>query len=318
MTFSKNGVIEDTYGGIDIGEVGDLWYVVGSKVQTTYGNASFTGLADYSATDGNWYYITDGKVDYDCTETGIFKNKNGWWVVVDGIVDFDVDTAVNTTVNGTTAYWYISGGKVMTSYTGVADFKIDDAWRYIKNGQVNYSANTVAKNKNGWWCVKDGVVVFDDQLTAAAQFVGANTSSSASDSARMEAAFKALSKYSYKRYTYTGDPTASDMPTFAKQMFANKQGNCYRYAAAFAYIANALGYDSRVAVGKISSASGGMTPHGWTEVKVSGTWYICDANMQMNHQNINSYMRTESNYAYKHSCSARYTMTVSNGTVTWK
>lgn len=103
-----------------------------------------------------------------------------------------------------------------------------------------------------------------------------------------------------------------------KNMLSKKKGNCYRYAASFAYIARVLGYDSRVGVGKISSRRGGMTPHGWTEVKFGKKWYMCDANMQKNYPSINSYKKTSSSYAYRHSCSKRYRMTVKDGKVTWK
>ena len=107
------------------------------------------------------------------------------------------------------------------------------------------------------------------------------------------------------------------MSDYANYMFVNGRGNCFRYAASFACIAKVLGYESRVAVGEISSSRGGMTPHGWTEVNVGGTWYMCDANMQRNRPEINSYLRTEANYAYRHSCAARYTLIIQKGGVSW-
>ena len=177
----------------------------------------------------------------------------------------------------------------------------------------------VAKNKisGSSYYGSDGVLVSAAEIKQAVAFVNAHSSSSQSNANRLYACYQYLwQNYPYARYYDT--PNISSMPGYANTMFSKKSGNCYRYAAAFAYIARVLGYDSRVAVGMISSASGGMTPHGWTEVKVGNTWYICDANMQRNIPSINSYMKTDSTYAYAHSCHARYTLTVSKGQVIWK
>ncbi len=327
VTFKTNSVIKDKDGTID-GTV-SWYYVVGSQVKL-----NFTGLADYSNENG-WWYINNGKVTFDVNTvaknkngwwyvlgskvqfgfTGLanYPNENGWWYIKDGHVDFNA----NTVAKNKNGWWYVLGGKVQFNFTGLADYPNENGWWYINGGKVNFNYTGVAKNKNGWWYVTDSQVLFDDALTYAAQFVGKYTKTSQSVSEKLQTCFNALWKnYTYKRYYET--PSAASMPQYAIDMFKNKQGNCYRYAAAFAYIAKALGYETRVGVGQISAAAGGMTPHGWTEVKVGSTWYICDANMQMNHPGINSYMRTESNYPYRHTCSARYTMSVADRKVTWK
>ncbi len=393
VNFDKNSVLKDTNGAL--GSKGAWYYVVGSKVQTSY-----TGVADYKNSNG-WWYVENGKVDFSANT--VAKNKNGWWYVLDGKVQFGftglanysneygwwyiqdgkVDFSKNTVAKNKNGWWYVLGGKVQFGFTGLADYSNSNGWWYINSGKVTFDVDTVAKNKNGWWYVKDskvdfsysgsaqnengwwyisngkvdfnvgtvvkegsdwvyyyngkrntsytgvapnengwwyvykGKVVFDDVLTYAAQFVGKYSTTSQSTSAKLQSCYNALwSKYPYKRYYES--PSASKMAQFALDMFKNKQGNCYRYAAAFAYIAKVLGYEARVGVGQISAAAGGMTPHGWTEVKVGSTWYICDPDMQMNHPGVNSYMRTESNYAYRHTCSARYTITTSSEGATWK
>jgi hypothetical protein len=67
---------------------------------------------------------------------------------------------------------------------------------------------------------------------------------------------------------------------YATNMLLNGKGNCYGYAAAFAYIAKGLGFDSRVCSGMVQSALGGRTPHAWTEVKLGQKWFIFDSEMQ--------------------------------------
>ncbi len=216
-------------------------------------------------------------------------------------------------------WYYYTDGQIDTSVTEVKKGTVDDVngWWNVVAGKVT-RGETVAKNANGWWYVYNGKVLFDDALTYAAQFVGANTTTGQTNSAKLAACYRVLwSTYPYVR-TYGDSPNASVISQYAIDMFKNKKGNCFRYAASFACIAKVLGYDSRFAHGMISSASGGMTPHGWTEVYNDGQWLICDPDMQMNYPNINSYMQTESSYAYRHTCTARYTLTVTASGAVWK
>lgn len=82
----------------------------------------------------------------------------------------------------------------------------------------------------------------------------------------------------YKRTYET--PTGNWTPGYAYECLTTGKGNCYRYAAAYAYLLKAAGFESRVAYGNISAARGGLTPHSWTEVNLNGVWYIVDCEMQ--------------------------------------
>ncbi len=175
VTFSKNSVIQDTKKKIN--GKSDWWYVVGSKVQT-----SFTGLADYSNSNG-WWYINNGKVTFDqntvaqnkngwyyvedskviFSYNGFAKNSNGWWYIESGKVTFNKNSVIQDTnkkIDGAKSWWYVVGSKVQTNFTGLADYSNSNGWWYIKDGKVDFSMNTVAKNKNGWWYVLDGKVQF--------------------------------------------------------------------------------------------------------------------------------------------------------------
>ncbi len=88
VTFKMNGVLKDNTGAI--GDAGDWYYVVESKVQTDY-----TGIADYKNSYG-WWYVDGGKVDF--SYTGAAQNVYGWWYVKDGKVDFTYNGTV--TVSG--------------------------------------------------------------------------------------------------------------------------------------------------------------------------------------------------------------------------
>ncbi len=319
ITDVMKGIVNDTSGwwnvidgkvtpGVTVAKNGNGWWYIDE-----------TGMVDFNANTvaknaNGWWYILDGKVQFGFTGLANYKNANGWWYIVDGKVDFN-HNGVDKNKNG---WWYVTGGKVQFGYTSVANYKNANGWWYIKEGKVDFSANTVAKNNNGWWYVNNGKVLFDDALTYAAQFVGTNTTTGQSNSSKLSTCYRVLwSTYPYQRY-YGDNPSASVMSQYAIDMFKNKKGNCYRYAASFACVAKVLGYNSRVGCGMISSVSGGMTPHGWTEVYNNGQWLICDPDMQMSYPNTNVYMITESNYPYRHTCSARYTLTVTDAGAVWK
>ncbi len=98
LTRKDNTVIKDTKGVL--GDKGEWYYVVGSKVQS-----SFTGLANYKNASG-WWYITEGRVDR--TFTGIAQNKNGWYYIKNGKVQHGFTGTV--TAGGTT--YSVTNGKV--------------------------------------------------------------------------------------------------------------------------------------------------------------------------------------------------------------
>ena len=101
----------------------------------------------------------------------------------------------------------------------------------------------------------------------------------------------------YKR-TYdvpSGDWTRQ----YAMDVYSTGKGNCYRYTAAFAYLAKELGYDVRICTGTIKAARGGVTPHGWAEINIGGTWYICDPDMGDVKGRSNYYLKTFEQYPVK-------------------
>lgn len=105
-----------------------------------------------------------------------------------------------------------------------------------------------------------------------------------------------LDRTTYKRTYET--PSGDWTKQYASDIYDTGYGNCYRYAAAFAYLAKGLGYEVHVCTGKIQAARGGVTPHGWVEVKIGDQWLICDPDMQ-DAKHSNYYMRTYENYPVK-------------------
>ncbi len=138
-----------------------------------------TVSADIINLSGTWTYCVNGEPDY--TYTGLAKNSNGWWYVEDGIVEFDETGFVHNgfewvyaenskvgydqegmyegEVDGVKGTWYVSGGVAQTSINGLMDKSVDGNWYYLDYGRVN-ETTTVAKNKNGWYYVNNGIVDF--------------------------------------------------------------------------------------------------------------------------------------------------------------
>lgn len=98
---------------------------------------------------------------------------------------------------------------------------------------------------------------------------------------------------------YSGNKLATgatgwDIP-YAIEMYQNGGGNCYRYAALFCWLARGLGYDANVVAGSVPSYSGWNNPHGWVEIHIDGTTYVCDPDLKHENPGYNWYMVTYDN-----------------------
>ena len=86
--------------------------------------------------------------------------------------------------------------------------------------------------------------------------------------------------YEYVRVTWgIGVPGWSR--TYALNMLKSGGGSCYSYASAYAYLVKAALPDLNVRVGwgSTPAAGGGLTPHGWCEINIDGTWFVFDPDL---------------------------------------
>ncbi len=209
-------------------------------------------------------------------------------------------------------YYLCGDGKVATG------FKVISGNRYYFNEDgIKQVSTIVGDSETGYYYVDTtGVVCTDEATQAAATWLMENTDSTMTRAEKLKAAFDYLwKKMKYKR-TY-GIPGAEDFTDYAAEMLTTKEGNCFKYAASFAVFAKILGYETRVVVGDTISYSGDWTSHGWTEVKVDGSWYLCDPDLQMNYPNINAYMIKWSKWPYRCQVDTKYYLTTMNGTLIW-
>lgn len=104
-------------------------------------------------------------------------------------------------------------------------------------------------------------------------------------SASVQKNLKALFQYVEKNYNYKHvigfNATKGWEKKYAQEMLASEHGSCYHFAALYAFLAKkASGYQVRVCIGKTNGFEAARWQfHGWCEVKVKGTWYVCDPNL---------------------------------------
>ncbi|MCC8066414.1 MAG: transglutaminase-like domain-containing protein, partial [Clostridiales bacterium] len=98
---------------------------------------------------------------------------------------------------------------------------------------------------------------------------------------------KKLFKYAEKNWLYSRASSftdADDTVQYAFSILKNNTGSCYHFAAGYAYLARqALGdnskYKVRIAVGQTNGFGYGLQSHAWVEIRIKGTWYIFDSNL---------------------------------------
>ena len=104
-------------------------------------------------------------------------------------------------------------------------------------------------------------------------------------------------EYVASRFTYLkqeGDPEGDWQDwsvEYAKEMYRNGEGNCYRSASLMCWLARRLGYEARVVVGTVPTEHG-PGAHAWVEVDKDGETYLIDATFHRSMTDRDFFMRT--------------------------
>lgn len=106
-----------------------------------------------------------------------------------------------------------------------------------------------------------------------------------------KAAFKWSSSIPYYRNVPSVPSGQKHTEYYATFGFTYSKGNCYVMAATYYQMAKLLGYEVYLVEGMVPKVGGGVTPHGWCEVVVNGTTYVCDPDFQYS-TGRNGYMFT--------------------------
>lgn len=72
----------------------------------------------------------------------------------------------------------------------------------------------------------------------------------------------------------------ANIVALAYGMLMSNQGVCDHYSAAFVVMTRAIGLESYLVTGQVRSQGGGYTGHTWVNIRINGTYYIFDPQVQ--------------------------------------
>ena len=212
--------------------------------------------------------------------------------------------------SGSYTYYYLKGKKVTGWNT------IDGCDYYFSPSSGRLVKNAVAGEGSTLYYVgEDGKKVDDKTMNAAVAYIRNHTTASQTNLQKLEACYKALmNQGSYERFY--DKVSMSKIPDYAYYQLTTSKGNCYRAAAGLAYIAKALGFDTRVASGAVSSRpTGNLSTHGWTEIRSGGDWTMSDISMGRSWKQYNLFMMKSKLYPFRLARYEYYHLSAVNGRI---
>ena len=259
-----------------------------------------TSYTDTSAKKGNVYSYTLRCLDKNGNLISSYISNTKYYhngALADGKI----------TVNGKP--YYFSKGLFRSGYQKI------NGKRYYYNSKGEVVKNTIVGSKReGWYYAdKNGVCCESEEMRLAAEYMMTYCKGNTLNE-RMKTGFLYMAKnFPYHR-TYDHPKKASDLPALAIDLFKNKKGNCFRYAAAFACTARIAGYRSRVVIGDTLGS-----PHGWVEVLVNGKWLICDPDAQLPGYKVPDYKPyMMKKHYWTLNPHVKCEVTIENGKAVWK
>ena len=272
-------------------------------------NTSWSRLAD--VTEGTSYTDTSAKKGnvYSYTLRCLDKNGNLISSYISNTKYYHNGALADgkITVNGKP--YYFSKGLFRSGYQKI------NGKRYYYNSKGEVVKNTIVGSKReGWYYAdKNGVCCESEEMRLAAEYMMTYCKGNTLNE-RMKTGFLYMAKnFPYHR-TYDHPKKAADLPALAIDLFKNKKGNCFRYAAAFACTARIAGYRSRVVIGDTLGS-----PHGWVEVLVNGKWLICDPDAQLPGYKVPDYKPyMMKKHYWTLNPHVKCEVTIENGKAVWK
>ena len=272
-------------------------------------NTSWSRLAD--VTEGTSYTDTSAKKGnvYSYTLRCLDKNGNLISSYISNTKYYHNGVLANGKIAVNGKPYYFSKGLFRSGYQKI------NGKRYYYNSKGEVVKNTIVGSKReGWYYAdKNGVCCESEEMRLAAEYMMTYCKGNTLNE-RMKTGFLYMAKnFPYHR-TYDHPKKAADLPALAIDLFKNKKGNCFRYAAAFACTARIAGYRSRVVIGDTLGS-----PHGWVEVLVNGKWLICDPDAQLPGYKVPDYKPyMMKKHYWTLNPHVKCEVTIENGKAVWK
>ena len=272
-------------------------------------NTSWSRLAD--VTEGTSYTDTSAKKGnvYSYTLRCLDKNGNLISSYISNTKYYHNGVLANGKIAVNGKPYYFSKGLFRSGYQKI------NGKKYYYNSKGEVVKNTIVGSKReGWYYAdKNGVCCESEEMRLAAEYMMTYCKGNTLNE-RMKTGFLYMAKnFPYHR-TYDHPKKAADLPALAIDLFKNKKGNCFRYAAAFACTARIAGYRSRVVIGDTLGS-----PHGWVEVLVNGKWLICDPDAQLPGYKVPDYKPyMMKKHYWTLNPHVKCEVTIENGKAVWK
>ena len=272
-------------------------------------NTSWSRLAD--VTEGTSYTDTSAKKGnvYSYTLRCLDKNGNLISSYISNTKYYHNGVLANGKIAVNGKPYYFSKGLFRSGYQKI------NGKKYYYNSKGEVVKNTIVGSKReGWYYAdKNGVCCESEEMCLAAEYMMTYCKGNTLNE-RMKTGFLYMAKnFPYHR-TYDHPKKAADLPALAIDLFKNKKGNCFRYAAAFACTARIAGYRSRVVIGDTLGS-----PHGWVEVLVNGKWLICDPDAQLPGYKVPDYKPyMMKKHYWTLNPHVKCEVTIENGKAVWK
>ena len=332
--FDKDGIMKNGWVTID----GKKRYFGTSNGVMVTGLKKISGKTYYFDKEGvmkTGWVTTDGARRYFDTKTGVMTTgglkkisgkyyyfnsdgtvKTGWYKTKDGKRYFNTKTGemyVGLKAVGSKSYYFNSKGYIEAGWKTISGAKyyflsdgtmVASQWKKISGKEYYFGSDgKMAKNKivGSDYVLKDGTKAKSNAVKYAVKVVNTVSKSGMTKAEKLKACYKWIIDNCVYARDYT-DPTklkTNWTKSYAEELFSKKAGNCYKYASAMGYCAEVLGYEAKVAYGKIASNNKTMTAHGWTEVVIDGKTYILDTVQQDYSPKTNYYKVTYSTFPKK-------------------
>ena len=196
------------------------------------------------------------------------------------------------TVDGKTYYYDSTGTLKKNGIVGTAA----EGYRYAdQNGVIDNTARLAVTSGGYDWNVLDGKATKvstekDRTMFRALKLMNKLTSTTDTKAQKLKKCFNYLQTETYEYNPRVPHYRGMDWPiVYANDIFTTNGGNCLSYAAAFAFMAKAIGYDDVYAC-----HSGG---HGWTEI--GGLIYDSEwqrSNHKYSYYGLSYYTETDVDY----------------------
>lgn len=173
--------------------------------------------------------------------------------------------------------------KAPEKVSGKTGFRMFDGKKYFYNASGKLVKNQIVRSKEHYHYVDaKGELNKDAVIQMAVDFVVKNARKKGTAKQKLEDCYWKLTGYQYTRYYKGTSPKASEKNNrlLAAAMFRNKNGYCYKYAAAMTYCATVLGFKTRMVSGAFYKR---RYDHGWCEVQIGKSWRVLDCSRQRHH-----------------------------------